>query len=319
MAVFIPFASGKGGVGKTVSTIHTAIELSRLGKTVILIDGDMGSSNVHAILGIKNKNPGLGSIIHRQERHIEDLILATRFDKLFFIPGDGQFSGTANPPTWFRRRLAREIPALVADFVLMDLGAGTSTFVLDMFLLSKVGMLVTTPELPALLNAYGFVKNACLRIFQQHTKRRSPEGEISYGLGSLVLDSTGSDSLKNILLSISTANPESAERIRADLDSFKPQIILTMGTDESDLRLGANLKKTSMSHLGVEAQYLGFIPWHADMRTFMNSQQVLQDLQEDSPARIAYHRLAAKLLSYEHAGTGRIQPPDETDLVAGLL
>ena len=54
MAVIVSTASGKGGVGKTLITASLGITLSRLGKKVLLIDGDMGLRNMDLILGLEN-------------------------------------------------------------------------------------------------------------------------------------------------------------------------------------------------------------------------------------------------------------------------
>ncbi len=54
MAKILSFASGKGGVGKTLLAAAFGIHLSRKGKKVLLIDGDMGMRNMDLILGLEN-------------------------------------------------------------------------------------------------------------------------------------------------------------------------------------------------------------------------------------------------------------------------
>lgn len=55
MAEIVSFASGKGGVGKTLLTAALGIFLSRKGKKVLLIDGDMGMRNMDLVLGLENE------------------------------------------------------------------------------------------------------------------------------------------------------------------------------------------------------------------------------------------------------------------------
>jgi len=319
MPVIVPIASGKGGVGKTLTAIHAAIALTQLGKTTILIDSDMGGSNAHTFLGIKNRNPGIGSIIHRHEKHIEDLILETRIPKLYLIPGDGQLTSTANPPFWIRRRLEKEIGQLVCDFVIIDLGAGTGTYILDMFLLSRQGIVVTTPEIPALLNAYGFIKSTAIRIFQQHTRSKSPEGIIANQMPSHNIDSSNGIGLDGWIERIRKENPEAAQAIREDLQLYSPQILLNMGTHQKDLSLGSNIQRTCEKHLGIEARYIGFIPWLVEMRNLINQQKLLVDITEQGPMHRAFFRLAQQLQNMDHTGANRPPVLTEDDLVDGLF
>ena len=54
MAQILSFASGKGGVGKTLLCASLGIALARKGKKVLLIDGDMGMRNMDLVLGLEN-------------------------------------------------------------------------------------------------------------------------------------------------------------------------------------------------------------------------------------------------------------------------
>jgi len=51
----ITITSGKGGVGKTVIAVNFAIALAQQGKSVLLLDADLGLSNIDITLGIPIK------------------------------------------------------------------------------------------------------------------------------------------------------------------------------------------------------------------------------------------------------------------------
>ena len=53
MQKIISITSGKGGVGKTLTTINLALAARAMGLSVLIVDGDMGMSNVDILLGIQ--------------------------------------------------------------------------------------------------------------------------------------------------------------------------------------------------------------------------------------------------------------------------
>lgn len=86
MAIILPVASGKGGVGKSIFAVNCAAALAGLGKTTVLIDLDLGASNLHTLLGIKNRHPGIGNLIYRTESNLEALLIETGIPRLFLYP-----------------------------------------------------------------------------------------------------------------------------------------------------------------------------------------------------------------------------------------
>ncbi|NLY50177.1 MAG: MinD/ParA family protein [Firmicutes bacterium] len=63
----IAVASGKGGVGKTNLTVNLALALKEEGRSVTLLDADLGLANVDVVLGI----PTTYTLAHvtRQEKN----------------------------------------------------------------------------------------------------------------------------------------------------------------------------------------------------------------------------------------------------------
>ena len=50
IARVITITSGKGGVGKSSVSVNLAIQLSRMGKKVVIFDADFGLANIEIML-----------------------------------------------------------------------------------------------------------------------------------------------------------------------------------------------------------------------------------------------------------------------------
>jgi len=163
----IPIASGKGGVGKTVIAANLAVDLAAAGKKTVAVDLDLGGSNLHTVLGIKNLNPGIGNFLSDSNIYFEDIVCATPYENLSFISGDVLVPGLADIPFSQKKRLLSSILSLEADYVILDLGSGSNFHVLDYFLISNSGMLVIRNQKTSIVNTYAFLKNLVFRFLQR--------------------------------------------------------------------------------------------------------------------------------------------------------
>ena len=151
----IAITSGKGGVGKTNIAINMAIAYAQLGKSVILIDGDMGMANVNVLLNIVPQY-NLMQVINRQ-RKMSEIVLDTEFG-IKFIAGANGFSKLANLSKEDLDAFAKEFASLSnADIIIIDTGAGIANNVLQFIAAADEVYIVTTPEPTAITDAYGIL------------------------------------------------------------------------------------------------------------------------------------------------------------------
>jgi flagellar biosynthesis protein FlhG len=154
----IPIASGKGGVGKSLVSANIAIAFAQAGQRVILVDLDLGASNLHLVLGHQSPKKGIGTFLNNTKSDFADVIRETDVRGLRFIPGDNEIPGAANLNLNQRKSLFKQLLALKndTDILVLDLGAGTHQSILDFFLLSNQGIIVSAPAVTAVVNAYVF-------------------------------------------------------------------------------------------------------------------------------------------------------------------
>jgi flagellar biosynthesis protein FlhG len=260
MKTILPIAGGKGGIGKTIFAANLGAALAQQGKTTILIDLDLGSSNLHTCLGIKNSNRGIGSYIYKKSESLQGIVIETQIPKLFFIPGDSLFPGTANLPFFTKQKILKEIEELPADFIILDLGAGSAYNTIDFYLSSGTGIVLTTPETTAILSTYSFLKNTVYRLVFRSFAVKSEERNIIRRFVSEPVEG-GTGSFADLIPKLNEYSQESATHAANQLASFYPHVVLNLGRSNRDFSIGAKLREIAGKNIGISMEYIGFVPF----------------------------------------------------------
>lgn len=168
-ARLIAVTSGKGGVGKTNFAVNLAIALGSAGQRVLIIDADLGMSNVDVILGTSSKYNLLNLL--EKDVSLQDVIMQGPYGVNYISGGSGleQMAELSLPQ---RQELMLKLSACgqMADIILIDTGAGIGRNVLDFILTADEVLLVTTPEPTALTDAYALMK--IYSMYAQHKNIR---------------------------------------------------------------------------------------------------------------------------------------------------
>jgi len=154
---------GKGGSGKSFIATSLGVLLAKQGKRVVLVDLDLGASNLHTLLGQKIPQKGLDAFIDKETRNLEDLALPTTIPNLHLISSTKCSLEIANLFYAQKVKLISAINNLPFDYILLDLGPGTHFNTLDFFLIAPEGLFVATPEPTAIENTFNFIKSVYLR------------------------------------------------------------------------------------------------------------------------------------------------------------
>jgi len=254
-ATIIPIAGGKGGVGKSFFTANLAIALAEMGHPTVAVDMDLGGSNLHFFLGLPNRFPGIGDFLKARSAELEEMLVSTEIPNLRFLPGDGRSPFMANIPHAQKIRLISRIVKLPAEYILLDLGAGTSFNTLDFFRLSHNGLVITTPEYPAITNMMTFLKHLLLRTIEENFTQNHYICEM---LHSMYKTDKQTD-IGALQSRIAAIDCEAGKTVTKLCRKYRPRVVFNMGEHPDEIKISKQINSSLKSILSLEVDYFGFI------------------------------------------------------------
>ncbi len=156
-AEIIAVTSGKGGVGKTSLSVNMAAMLVKRGKKVLVIDADLGLSNVEIMLGI-TPSFTIRDLVKRN-KEIDEIIIKGPFGIDFISGGNGFFEITDLSDVE-RDEILMKLGKLDRDYeyIIIDTGAGVSKNVISFLVIADEIVVITTTEPTAVTDAYSIIK-----------------------------------------------------------------------------------------------------------------------------------------------------------------
>ncbi len=158
--------SGKGGVGKTAVVANTAVTLSQMGKSVLILDADLGLANIDVVFGLAPKY----NLNHffSGEQELENIMVDGPYS-IKILPAGSGIQNFTKLDGHHKMRLLDSLDSLHNDFdfVLIDTEAGISENVTYFNTAAQDILVVTTPEPTAITDAYALMK---LLSTQYHEK-----------------------------------------------------------------------------------------------------------------------------------------------------
>ncbi len=249
----IAMASGKGGVGKSLLAASVGVYLAQLGKQVMLVDGNLGSGNLHTLLGVEEPNYCLHKFLWKEFKRIEEVVAKTPFRGLGLVPSRDNAVGATNPRPAQKNRLLSQIRSLVVDYAIIDLPAGSDFNTVDFFLAADLHIVVVVPEPTAIESAFRLIKCAFIR------KVRSVKGVDRLIIDLQASSHCGIPTPNQIYEMARERDPEMGKAIHKAMAEFKPRLLVNMTRTRDDLELGPSLAEIGQRHLGLPFDYLGYV------------------------------------------------------------
>lgn len=291
----IAVGGGKGGVGKSLVAANLGLALARAGRKVIVVDADLGSANLHSVLGLAPPEQTLGDFISHKVESLSELVVDSGFANLSLLSGARDNAEISNPMHQQKQRLLRHLGKLPCQDLILDLGAGTSYNVLDFLLLAQHGLLVVTPEPTAQENAQRFIKAATLRLLRSVQK--------VYGLQHLLKEAAaykkataGLHTAMDLVDGVRALEPQAGKLLDDELRAFRPSVVINQSQDEADRLEGQRFAQDLERGLGLRLHKVVHIPFDPQVRKSLRAGRPLLFDAPNCPAAQAISGLAKDFL-----------------------
>ncbi len=154
----VSILSGKGGVGKTNLALNLGFALFRAGHKLLVMDFDVGLANIDVLLGLSpEKNL---QDLFRPGVVAEDVVLSIEPGGFDFLPAASGVPELLEMDEDMREALFGKLNDVFStyDYLFLDHGAGISPNVLSAASMSRMPILVVTPEPTSLTDGYAVIK-----------------------------------------------------------------------------------------------------------------------------------------------------------------
>lgn len=250
----ITICSGKGGVGKTFIASSIGITLAKLGHKVVVVDLDFAGANLHTWLGVA---PQFLNLRHYLDgtKSIQEVVSSTQIPHLSFIQGFWDQWHTVDISPASLTRLVSDLRSLRADYVIVDVGAGSSNAQLYMLKQADDKIVVTTPEPTSVEKTYRLFENYMSYVLEE---KSNPE---AYAQMLVRLrDHRHHASSEPFSFHHYIHNTEGIQAIGVDALRANPfRIIVNASRSHSDHDLGYSMKSVCTKYFDLTTEYLGAI------------------------------------------------------------
>jgi flagellar biosynthesis protein FlhG len=262
---------------------------------VVLVDLDLGGANLHTCLGLEATERTLTDLFSPDVKNLADLVSPTNIPNLSLISGAQDSMNVANLPHAQKQKLLNRLKQLPADYIILDLGAGTSYNTLDFFLAADVGILVVLPEPTSIENAYRFIKSSFYRKLKNI--------EYMYDARNFV-DSTmnrknelGIRTPADLLRALEEQYPEVGSKVRTAINKFDIKLVVNQARTETDAEVGYGVRNVCKKYFGFNLDYLGKLEYDSAVWQSVRRKKPLATEFPSSPLVPAIQRMVGHIVA----------------------
>ena len=292
MSIIYSIGGGKGGVGKSFITANLGVLFAKQKKRVVLVDLDLGGSNLHTFLGLQDQKIGLNDFLNKRIKNLYHAVSPTGIPDLSIICSMNCLLEIANLFYVQKQKIIRAIQNLPYDYILLDLGAGSSFNTIDFFLTSNEGIFIFTPEPTSVENTIRFIKAIYYRRLKQVLKQHPFSAILK-----MYIDKSNDPTIRlpNIIEFVIEQDPDKGKLLRSKLSEYKFRFILNEFRKQINPRLGDNIERVCNRHFYSKFQFLGNVSYDERVHDSIFSKRIYMKKYPYTPTATELQHIARKI------------------------
>lgn len=302
----IAVGGGKGGVGKSIISANLAATISQYGYRVLVVDLDLGCSNLHSHFGVSMPKKTLADFVLTQRLTFREVMLPSPMPGVAFVAGGREeswndyleHSSDHLLPLWQALLSSRQ--QYKVDVIILDLGAGTQRYTMDFFACAHLGLVSVLPEPTSIENAYVFFKMALWKMIDNVGRfHHQPEAaqDIKAALSSMVGGSLSSGYATHFR-ALQLSYPQFVQDLVRTIQARCLGIVVNQARDQADIDLGTSMEHICQKYFGFPAKSVGYLNYdEAVLKSLKNRRLLVSDFP---------HSIIAKRLSVAAAQSLKI-------------
>ena len=306
MPAIIAVGGGKGGVGKSIVSANLAATIAQYGYRVLVVDMDLGCSNLHSHFGVAMPKKTLADFVLTQRLGFRELMQPASIPGVAFIAGGKEESWSEYMeqssdhllPLW--QAIVASKQQSKVDVVLLDLGAGTQRHTMDFFSAAHLGVITVLPEPTSIENAYVFFKMALWKLIENLGRRyHQPEvaQDIKAALSTMV-GSSLSSGYTACFRELALSYPQFMQDLTRTMQARCHGILVNQVRDQSDIDLGLSMEHVCQKYFGFPSKSVGYLNYDdAVLKSLKNRRLLVSEFP---------HSMIAKRLSVAAAQSLKI-------------
>ncbi len=254
----VAIGAGKGGAGASMTAVNLGVFLAQIGKSVLLIDGNLSDPGLHTWLGVERQSINVSDWIRDRLYATSDAVVSTRVIGLHLMGGSTELTGGTDLNASDREHFVEKLRKIEADYILVDLPSGLHPLSLELFGAADLSIAVSAATPDAVEATYRLIAASYIYTLR---KCKEMDGITSALLDDVILSAGRLPGAAKIIETLESAGAPAAAEARRLATTFHPGIVVNQIRIKADQGLGDAMTAACSRWLGIVPQLLGTIEW----------------------------------------------------------